>query len=162
MWSLTLRGFAAANERDIQDLTPVREYRFRASDLASAKQQLSELILDHVLPPETFYRFEGRQSDSRLTIAFYLFEDRRICPVRIWNRAELFGRRSAGSQWMVDFNGLPPWSAITAVEPRWQLVGDAAARKSTVGRSARDWRKRMCWAIDGPAETTLVPRDLAS
>lgn len=150
MWSFSLRGFTPTDPNHIHDLNLVRESSFAATDLSSAKQRLSDWISNGVLPVEMFYRFEGALGDTKLVIAFYLFADRRICPLRIWNRTELFGQASPGAKWMVDFNGVPPWSAINGVEPYWHRIGSSPEYNSTVGRSARDWRKRACWAVDLP------------
>ena len=163
MWTVILRAFAPSNPKRISDLVPLREYRFAAADLSASKQRLSELICGETLPGDTFYRFEASPGGSTLTISFYLFEDRRFCPLRIWNRTELYGRVSAGPEWMVDFNGLPPWSLITAVEPRWRFLGPPPGNNTTVGRSALDWRKRSCWMVELPdPEFAPVPVDLAS
>jgi hypothetical protein len=163
MWTAILRAFAPLNPKQISDLLPLREYRLTATDLSASKQWLSELICCHRLPRETFYRFEAAPGGPKLVISFYLFEDRRICPLRIWNRTELYGHRSAGPEWMADFNGLPPWSVIAAAEPQWRLVAAPARHNSTVGRSARDWRKRDCWAVELPDPALApAPVDLAS
>jgi hypothetical protein len=156
MWTAILRAFAPSNPKQISDLIALREYRFSAADLSGCKRRLSELICGDGLPAERFYRFEASPGGSKVTISFYLFDGRRLCPLRIWNRTELYGQVSAGPEWMVDFNGLPPWSAITAVEPHWRLLGPLSGRDSTVGRSARDWSKRSCWVID-PPDVELAP-----
>jgi hypothetical protein len=131
-------------------LNLLRESSFSAPDIASAKKRLSDLISGDILPREMFYRFEGAFGESKLVIAFYLFADRRMCPVRIWNRTELFGQASAGAKWMVDFNGVPPWSAINGVEPHWHRSGSLPDNNTTVGKSARDWKRRACWTVDVP------------
>lgn len=155
MWHFTLRGFSAFHAAEIHDLNLQRESSFAAPDLSAAKFRLSEWIVNRVLPTDMFYRFEGTCGEARIVVSFYLFADRRICPVRIWDRLELFGHAAPGAKWMVDFNGIPPWSAINGVEPHWNAVG----QNSVLGRSAREWRKRACWVVDLPA---LAVEEVAS
>jgi hypothetical protein len=150
MWHFTLRGFTPFDVRQIHDLNLQRESSFETFDLSAAKQRLSEWIVNHVLAPDMFYRFEGACGQAKIVVSFYLFGDRRMCPVRIWNRTELFGQAAPGAKWMVDFNGIPPWSAINGVEPFWHPVGSNGGQNSSIGRSARDWRKRACWVIELP------------
>lgn len=150
MWNFSLRVFSAVDSQPIHDLNLLRESSFAGPDLSVAKWRLSEWIANQVLPTDRFYRLEGTSGEAKLVVSFYLFADRRICPVRIWNRTELFGQTAAGATWMVDFNGIPPWSVINAVEPHWHAVGSVAARNTAIGRSARDWRKRACWLVELP------------
>ncbi len=158
MWTFILRSFAQSDASQRQDLDLLRESRFCGHDIPAGKLKLSELILNDSLPADRFYQFEGSNGgEPQFSIAFYLFENHRLCPVRIWNRRELYGKAAPGPIWMVDFNGIPSWSAIIGVDPSWRQAAPSGNSNGTIGRSSRDWQKRSCWKID-PPDTDLSAR----
>lgn len=149
----TLRAFQPLNPVRISALTLIGEAKLQANTAEDGKRRLSEWIDGRVLERERFYRFEG-YAPSRgarpqfvLNISFYLFEDGRLCPLRIWHRSEQASNQTGESDWTVDFNGIPGWSLVASVEPRWHFLPAPPSADRWMGRSHRDWYRRPCWAL---------------
>jgi hypothetical protein len=157
MRQFTLRAFEFSNPAASLDLRQAGEARIALETAAAGKRWLSDLIAQERICSGYFYRFEssGEFSEVRpsflFTISFYLFEGGRICPVRIWHLEERQGPRAAGPQWTVDFNGLPGWSLMASIEPRWYPVKARCSARPGVGMSERDWYERDCWSLQNPA-----------
>ena len=108
----TLRVFQPMKPSRISGLSALGETRLEAKTAEDGKRQLTQWIDGRVLERERFYRFEGYapfrggRPHFVLNISFYLFEDGRLCPVRIWHRSEQASNQSGESDWLVDFNGM--------------------------------------------------------
>jgi hypothetical protein len=163
----TLRTFLSAAPEGLRqhaDLVLIDEIRFPGRTAQEGKSRLSELIVSGGLPPERFYRFEGSDDfpevrpSFHFDISFYLFAGGSICPVRV-------ARLAAGTGWTVDFNGIPGWSLIAAIEPRWYSLDHELQRKTWTlprnnwtGASQRDWWERRRWSVEPPRnEAPLLP-----
>jgi hypothetical protein len=150
-----LRCFAQRGNSKSSELVLLQEIRLTASSAEEAKGKLTAMLMGGRLVPSRFYRFgpsdfsEPGQRDARLELSFFLFQDGRICPIRIWNTAELFGSPAGGSEWTVDFNGLPAWSRMAAVQPEWHRChpSGSLAVSQWNGTSAHNWQARPCWTI---------------
>ncbi len=135
------------------------EVQVNANTAEEGKRKLSEWIDGRRLERERFYRFEGYapfrggRPQFVLNISFYLFEDGRLCPLRIWHWSEQTSNQSGESDWLVDFNGVPGWSLVASIEPRWYLRPAPASADRWTGRSHRDWYKRACWSSDATGRT---------
>ena len=154
----TLRVFQPLKPNRISALALLGETQMHANTAEDAKRKLSEWIDGRVLERERFYRFEGYapfrggRPQFELNIAFYLFEDGRLCPLRIWHRSEQASNQTAESDWLVDFNGIPGWSLVCSIEPRWHHLSAPVSADRWIGRSQRDWHKRACWSLTPPTE----------
>ena len=153
MRQFTLRIFEPLKPHRISALAVIGEIQVSASTAEEAKRKLTEWIDGRVLERERFYRFEGYAPfrgcapQFVVNIAFYLFEDGRLCPLRIWHRSEQASNQTSESDWHVDFNGIPGWAQIASIEPRWHLQPVTASGDRWSGRSHRDWFKRACWTL---------------
>ncbi|MFL6452059.1 MAG: hypothetical protein ACJ746_30995 [Bryobacteraceae bacterium] len=89
MRHFTLRVFQPLKPARISGLALIGETQLTASTAEEGKRKLSEWIDGRVLERERFYRFEGYapfrggRPQFVLNISFYLFEDGRLCPLRI-------------------------------------------------------------------------------
>jgi hypothetical protein len=125
------------------------------STVSEGKQWLSTAILEGRLQTGRFYHWFSTESTAELRpgstaqVSFCLFEDARLCPLRIWHRPEWRG--TAKGEWVLDCEGIPGWSAIASLEPRWRLERTVPAERSWMGRSRRDWQRRDCWRVSRPA-----------
>lgn len=161
MRQFTLRVFQPLKPTRISALAVIGQMHLNADTAEQAKRKLSEWIDGRVLERERFYRFEGyapfRGSAPQfiVNIAFYLFEDGRLCPLRIWHRSEQASNQSGESDWHADFNGIPGWTQIASIEPRWHLEPGLGSRDRWTGRSHRDWFKRACWTLNAQAHLQL-------
>jgi hypothetical protein len=153
MRDFTLKVFEPLKPHRISGLMLIGEMRLQAGSAEEGKRKLSEWIDGRVLERERFYRFEGfapfrgGHSQFVIDISFYLFEDGRLCPLRIWHRAEQASNQSGESDWLVDFNGIPGWSLVASIAPRWYPVPPAPSKDAWCGRSHRDWYKRASWSL---------------
>lgn len=149
----TLRTFEPLTPSRISGLALLGETQFVTRTAEEAKGKLSAWIESGLLDRERFYRFEGfapfrgGRPQFVLNISFYLFEDGRLCPLRIWHRDEQASNQTGESDWLVDFNGIPGWSLIASIEPRWRVFQAPASEDRWTGRSHRDWYKRSCWTV---------------
>jgi hypothetical protein len=156
----TLRVFQPMKPSRISGLSALGETRLEAKTAEDGKRQLTQWIDGRALERERFYRFEGYAPfrgglpQFVLNISFYLFEDGRLCPVRIWHRSEQASNQSGESDWLVDFNGIPGWSLIAGIEPRWYQLPTPAPADLWTGRSHRDWYKRACWSLTPQAHSS--------
>ena len=120
---------------------------------SEGKLWLTNLIATGRLATGTFYRFESNAGSSdvlpeaALTISFCLFSEMRICPVRIRHRTEEAHWHSVDPEWAVDFEGIPGWSLMRSIEPRWRILQSVRQNHGWIGRSRRDWQRRDCWTI---------------
>jgi hypothetical protein len=156
----TLKTFEPMNPDAITGLILTGETRINAETAEEGKRKLSDWIDGRVLERERFYRFEGYvpsrgvRPQFVLNISFYLFEDGRLCPLRIWHWSEQTSNQSGQADWMVDFNGIPGWSLVASIEPRWYTTPrdtvPSVAGNPWSGRSHRDWYKRTCWTLTPP------------
>lgn len=157
MPSFTLRVFEPLKTGRISGLALIGETQLQANTAEDAKRQLSEWIDRRALERERFYRFEGYapfrggRPQFVLNISFYLFEDGRLCPLRIWHRSEQASNQTGESDWTADFNGIPGWSLVASIEPRWHFLPVPPSRDPWIGRSHRDWYKRACWTLNAQA-----------
>ena len=157
MRQFTLRVFQPLKPTRISALAVIGEMQLNADTAEQAKRNLSEWIDSRVLERERFYRFEGYAPfrggapQFIVNIAFYLFEDGRLCPLRIWHRSEQASNQSGESDWHADFNGIPGWTQIASIEPRWHLEPGSGSRDRWIGRSHRDWFERPCWTLNAQA-----------
>jgi hypothetical protein len=148
----TLRVFQPLNPSKISGLALMEEFRMDTNTAEEGKRQLTDWIDGRVLERERFYRFEGYapfrggRPHFVLNISFYLFEDGRLCPLRIWHRSEQASNQSGESDWLVDFNGIPGWSLVASIQPRWHQLAARSADAWT-GQSWRDWYNRACWSL---------------
>ncbi|MBV8707796.1 MAG: hypothetical protein JO028_11455 [Acidobacteriaceae bacterium] len=149
----TLQAFEPVCPENVWELRQLTEIRFAAGTAQEGKHRLSDMIAEQSIFPKRFYRFEGSgcfgevRPDFRFNISFYLFEDGRLCPLRIWNRAEGGSFHPGDPEWTAHFDGIPPWSLVASIEPRWHLVQLVPASFSWMGTSKRDWQKRNCWSL---------------
>ena len=173
MRCFTLRTFlptAGENFTWSGELVLMDEIRIPALTAQEGKSRLSELIVSGSLPCARFYHVEGSgdfpevRPSFRFDVSFYLFEGGRICPVRIWRRAEEFAANATKSTWTVDFNGIPGWSMVAAIEPRWHTLHDPiegnnwqVQRNNWTGASQRDWWERKCWSVVEPLRSKELP-----
>jgi hypothetical protein len=159
MHHFTIRAFEPVHSENVWELRQLTEIRFAAATAQEGKQRLSDMIAEQSILRKRFYRFEGSgcfgevRPDFHLSISFYLFEDGRLCPLRIWNRAEQGSFHPNDPEWTAHFDGIPPWSLVASIEPRWHLVQVVPAGSSWMGASKRDWQKRNCWSLT-PAKSS--------
>lgn len=152
----TLRVFEPLKPTRISGLALIGETRLHANTAEEGKRKLTEWIDRRVLDRERFYRFEGYapfrggRPHFELNISFYLFEDGRLCPLRIWHRSEQASNQTGESDWLADFNGIPGWSLAASIEPRWYSVPAPVGADRWIGRSPRDWYRRACWSLTPP------------
>lgn len=161
----TLRIFERSGADKSCELRFLGQRQYEASNIVEGKRWLSQLIAAGQLHGDRFYQFQSLDSilstsgQAALNIAFYLFADRRLCPLRIWSSHELAAVRGCDAEWVVDFEGIPGWSFIGSVEPRWHKLQTVPPERSWMGRSHRDWQKRDCWVLSKAAAST---RDIAA
>ncbi len=161
MRRFTLRTFSAVIQHNPAELKQTDEHSFCAVTAQEGKQWLSSLINDGKLCSGSFHKFSGSGDFPEvrpaflLNISFYLFPDKRLCPVRIWHKSEQFGDQVAGPDWTVDFNGIPGWSLVCSIEPRWHPLPATSTTDPWAGRSNRNWWQRDCWSC--PLPTPLRP-----
>jgi len=154
----TLKTFEPLNPERISGLVLTGEIQVNANTAEEGKRKLSEWIDGRRLERERFYRFEGYapfrggRPHFVLNISFYLFEDGRLCPLRIWHWSEQASNQSGESDWLVDFNGIPGWSLVASIEPRWYLRPTPVSANRWTGCSHRDWYKRACWTLTSEAQ----------
>ncbi len=149
----TIQAFEPVHPENVWELRRLTEIRFTACTAQEGKQRLSDMIAEQSLFRKRFYRFEGSgcfpevRPDFHFNISFYLFEDGRLCPIRIWNRTEGSSFHLSDPEWTAHFDGIPPWSLVACIEPRWHLLQSVPASFSWMGTSKRDWQKRNCWSL---------------
>jgi hypothetical protein len=162
----TLRVFQPLEPARISGLALIGETQLNARTAEEGKRKLTEWIDGRMLERERFYRFEGYapfrggRPQFVLNIAFYLFEDGRLCPLRIWHRSEQSSNQTGESDWLVDFNGIPGWSLVASIEPRWYPLPAPVSTDRWIGRSHRDWFKRACWSLTTRAAHSHPDLDL--
>lgn len=153
MHHFTIRAFEPVDAVDIWELRRLTEITFIAGTAQEGKQRLSDMIAEQSIFRNRFYRFEASdcfpeiRPDFRFDISFYLFEDGRLCPLRIRNRAERGCFHPNDPEWTANFDGIPPWSLIASIAPKWHLLQLVPRGFSWMGTSKRDWQKRNCWSL---------------
>ena len=161
MRRFTLKTFSAVNQSNPSELEQIDELTFCAMTAQEGKQWLTSRIDQERLRFDSFHRFSGSGDFPEVrpafvfNISFYLFPDNRICPVRIWQKSEQFGDQVAGPDWKVDFNGIPGWSSVASIEPRWHPIQATSTTDPWAGRSDRNWWQRDCWRLSIP--TSVQP-----
>lgn len=150
MAKFTLRVFEQVGGSRSSTLRPLGSRETTGVSPAEGKRWLSEMMEAGRLDPDRFYLFEagedGSEGDMRFSIAFFLFSNARLCPLRIWRNAET-ASVVAEIEWTADFEGVPGWTRIAALEPRWYCERTVPVEQSWMGRSNRDWQKRDCWVL---------------
>ena len=163
MRRFTLKTFSALNQNNPAELEQIDEVSFCAVTAQEGKQWLTSWIAERKLQSDSFYRFSGSADFPEVrpafvfNISFYLFSDNRLCPLRIWHKSEQFGDQVAGPNWRVDFNGIPGWSLVASIEPRWRPIQAMSTTDPWAGRSHRNWWQRDCWSLSIP--TSLQPSE---
>ena len=153
MRQFNLRTFELFETNRNGALHILSEVSFNAETAAEGKQWLTDLITSGRLATGTFYRFDSNDSlpdvhcEGLLTISFCLFSGARLCPVRIRHRSECVNPHSVDPEWSVDFEGIPGWSLMRSLEPRWCPLQSVPQSRGWIGRSRRDWQRRDCWTI---------------
>ena len=153
MRQFTLRAFELFETDRNGALHLVGEWDFAAKTVSEGKLWLTDLIASNRLATGTFYRFESNAAgpevlpEAALNISFCLFSGIRICPVRIRHRSERVHWHSVDPEWSVDFDGIPGWSLMRSIEPRWRPLQSVPQSRGWMGRSRRDWQRRDCWTI---------------
>lgn len=163
MATFTLREFERTGDGKSSSLRFLGQRQTSASTVAEGKRWLSQMIAGGQLQRDRFFRLESvncaseLRHDYLLNIAFYLFQDGRLCPLRIWSRWERTDAYHTDPEWTADFEGVPGWSLFASIEPRWYCVRTVPAERSWMGRSRRDWQKRDCWVL-GDSNTLAKDR----
>lgn len=153
MRQFTLRTFELFETNRNGALHLLGEISFAAETASEGKLWLTHLIANGRLATGTFYRFTSNDNlddiplENALDISFCLFSGTRICPVRIRHRNEGVHWHSVDPEWSVDFEGVPGWSQMRSIEPRWRLLQTVPQSYGWMGRSRRDWQRRDCWTI---------------
>ena len=162
MPSFTLRVFEQIGSEKSQELRFLGQRQLTAATMVEGKRWLSGMIAEGRLESDRFYQLESMDScdamqrEVILNIAFYLFPDRKLCPVRIWRLHERTQRHNSEPEWSADFEGIPGWSLIASMVPRWHCLRTVPVERSWLGRSKRDWQRRDCYVLDRPAKEVSI------